>query len=144
MSALRVCVGQPSCATAAFDLVFDVEPPARWTIAPLPNLTLLAATKDIIFVRNVLTFMGAKPAGPTPLVIDNEGMWFNVRNAGVSARTRHWELWQQFVREAYSKLTLTVHKTPTENEKADCLTKPLPKVDVIAGFRAARSYMLNM
>ena len=68
----------------------------------------VAATKDIIFVRNVLTFMGAKPAGPTPLLIDNEGMWFNVRNAGVSARTRHWELWQQFVREAYSKLTLTV------------------------------------
>ena len=31
VSALSVCVGQPSCGTAAFDLAFDVEPPARCT-----------------------------------------------------------------------------------------------------------------
>jgi hypothetical protein len=41
-------------------------------------------------------------------------------------------------------LSVSVHKTPTENEKANGLTKPLPKVDVVAGFRAARSYMLNL
>ena len=32
---------------------------------------------------------------PVPTLIDNEGMWFNVRNASVSARTCHWELWEQ-------------------------------------------------
>ena len=54
-------------------------------------------------------------------------MWFNVRNAGVSARTCHWEMWQLFVRKAYMNKKLTIHKTPTQTEVADILTKPLPK-----------------
>ena len=87
--------------------------------------------------------MRAKPAGPTPVVIDNEGMWFNVRNTGVSGRTRHWELWQQFVREMYNSLKLTVHKTPTGNEKADVFTKPLPKEGAEL-YRSTRNFMLNI
>ena len=97
----------------------------------------VAATKDLIFVRNVLTFMGAKPAGPTPLIIDNEGMWFNVRNAGVSARTRHWEMWQLFVRTGYTNLKLTIHKVLTGSELADILTKAMPKEGADAYRRMA-------
>ena len=44
----------------------------------------VAATKDIKFIRQILTFLEMTPKGPTPLLIDNEGMWFNVRNSGLS------------------------------------------------------------
>ena len=102
----------------------------------------VGATKDLIFVRNILTFMWAPPNGPTPLIIDNEGMWFNVRNAGVSARTRHWEAWQQFVRDAYMNLKLSIHKTPTESELADGLTKPMPKETGL--YRVIRDLLMNV
>ena len=101
----------------------------------------VAATKDIIFVRNVLTFMGKPPNGPTPLMIDNKGMWFNVRNSGVSARTRHWEMWQQFVREAFTNLKIAVLKTPGNFEVADILTKPAPREAHL--YKSYRGTVLN-
>ena len=101
----------------------------------------VAATKDIIFVRNVLTFMGKPPNGPTPLMIDNKGMWFNVRNSGVSARTRHWEMWQQFVREAFTNLKIAVLKTPGNVQVADILTKPAPREAHL--YKSYRGTVLN-
>ena len=88
----------------------------------------VAATKDIKFIRQILTFLEMTPKGPTPLLIDNEGMWFNVRNSGVTARTRHFESWQHFVRDAYENLVLTVHLVDTHSMIADILTKAMPKV----------------
>ena len=56
-------------------------------------------------------------------------MWFNVRNAGVSARTRHYESWQHFVRDAFERLILSVHLVDTNSMVADILTKALPKLE---------------
>ena len=96
----------------------------------------VAATKDIKFIRQILTFLKMTPNGPTPLLIDNEGMWFNVRNSGVTARTRHFESWQHFVRDAYENLVLTVHLIDTHSMIADILTKAMPKViDYYKKFR---------
>ena len=39
---------------------------------------------DVRFVLHILDFLKAPVDGPVPLMIDNEGMWFNVRNEGVS------------------------------------------------------------
>ena len=83
----------------------------------------VAAAKDIIFVRYLLTFMGMKPTGPTPLLIDNDAMWKNIRNAVLSKRTRYWELWTGFVRSCYERLVLTVHLIKTDDEFADLFTK---------------------
>jgi len=49
--------------------------------------------KDLKFARNILAFMWAAVDAASPVMIDNEGMWFNVRNASVSQLTRHWEDW---------------------------------------------------
>ena len=101
----------------------------------------VGACKDTIFVRNLLAFMEVPPTGPTPLLIDNQGMWFNVRNSGVSARTRHWEMWQQFVRKAYMDLKITVHEISGDDEAADILTKPMPKEPGM--YRVYRDILLN-
>ena len=99
------------------------------------------ANKDITFVRNVLTFLDMTPTGPTPLIIDNEGMWHNVRNAVSSARTKHFELWQQFVRQSFMRLKLSVHLCKTVDERADLLTKAMPKDN--ASYKLFRDDIMN-
>ena len=48
-----------------------------------------------------------------------------VRNVAVSKLTRHWELWQNFVRECYQNQILEPIKITDEDEMADVLTKAL-------------------
>ena len=102
----------------------------------------VTACKDIIFVRNVLHFMGVMLQCPTPLLIDNEGMWFNIRNSGVSGRTRHWQIWQYFARRCYQDQIISVHKVHTFDEVADILTKALPKSN--PNYKRFRDFMMNV
>ena len=85
------------------------------------------ATKDTRFAIHILNFLGAPRTAAVPLLIDNEGMWFNVRNEGVSGRTRYWELWLAFVRDMYLRLVITPLKVDTGDERADIFTKAMPK-----------------
>ena len=87
-------------------------------------LTGVAAAKDIIFVRNILAFLGYKTS-PTPLLVDNNGMWHQVRNVVTAKTSRHFALWQQFVRWAYQSRRLNIHLIPTTEERADIFTKAL-------------------
>ena len=87
------------------------------------------ACKDIVFGRLILSFLDMTVEGPTPNLIDSKAMWFNVRNIGVSAATRHWELWELYVRECYHRMIISVHKVDTDDEFADVLTKAIPKED---------------
>ena len=86
--------------------------------------------------------MWAPVDAASPVFIDNEGMWFNVRNVGVSQLTRHWEDWEQFVRECYARLILTVHKVGTNEEWADILTKAIPKED--QRYKLFRNLIMNI
>ena len=56
---------------------------------------------------------------------------------------RHsWELWQQFVRECYLRLLITIHLVITTEEAADVLTKALPKDDY--RFKKFRDILMNI
>ena len=98
--------------------------------------------KDLTFVRNVLSFMWVELDAPTPLLIDNEGMWFNVRNSGVSQRTRHFESWMHYVRENYMMGRISAHLVGTDDERADLLTKAMTKED--GCFWLFRAELLNL
>lgn len=108
----------------------------------------VGASKDIIFLRQLLREIGLPCKGPTPLVIDNEAMYENVRNPGVSGRTRHFELWLQFCRAQVQRGNVKVHLTPSESEYADLFTKPLPKEDVKARttnlYKMFRDFTMNI
>ena len=101
----------------------------------------VAAAKDIKFMRAILTFMWEEITGTIPLFIDNEGMWFNTRNVGVSARTRYWELWQQFVRECYVNGILSPYLIERNDEVADIMTHATAKEDPT--YKLFRNYALN-
>ena len=102
----------------------------------------VGASKDIGFVRHILDFMKVRIKGTVPLLIDNEGMWFNVRNEGVSQRTRYWELWLHFVRELYLKFLLSPFKVDTQDERADIFTKAMTKGS--ADYTKFRDYIMNI
>ena len=75
-------------------------------------------------MRNILAFMleavGKSPMlAPTPLITDNDGMWKQAHNVGVSARTMYWRIWMHFVRDEQSNRTIDVLKTDTHSEIAD-------------------------
>ena len=89
----------------------------------------MPATKDLRFVLHILDFFGIEIKGAVPLLIDNAGMWFNIRNEGVSARTRYWELWLHFTRQMYQKKMLEPFKVDTTEERADIFTKAMPKAN---------------
>jgi hypothetical protein len=96
----------------------------------------VGAAKDITFIREVLTFLKFRLLGPTPLIIDNEGMWHSVRNNVTSARTRYFELWQRFVQDCHVRCRLSIHLCLTSDERADILTKAMAKDErLFAPFR---------
>ena len=101
----------------------------------------VVACKDTIFVRGILQFMWIEIGKPTPLIIDSEAMWNNTRNIGVSQLNRHFAEWQLFVRDCYLKLIVSVHKTGTNDEVADILTKAMPKAE--ENFKRFRSTLMN-
>jgi len=102
----------------------------------------VSCAKDMKFVRRVWNFLRMLCPGRIPLMIDNEAMWFAVRNPGVSRLTRHYELWQQFVREQYLKAVLSVHLTPTNYMAADIFTKAMPKIET--DYEKFRNYVMNI
>ena len=61
---------------------------------------------------------------------------------GVSARTRHYEAWQQFLRDAFNLRHISIHLTDTDSEVADIFTKA--KMKVVANYKAFRAYLFNM
>jgi hypothetical protein len=101
----------------------------------------VGAAKDINYTRMILHFMWAPIDGPTPLFIDNEGMWNNVRNEMQSQLTRHWETWYQLVREYCTNLALSVHKVEGTDECADIFTKPIPKED--SNYKRFSKFVMN-
>ena len=101
----------------------------------------VAAAKDITFVREILSFLSIKLIGPTPLIIDNEGMWHSVRNNITSARTRYFELWQRFVQDCHARCKLSIHLCRTADERADIFTKAMPKDDAV--YKPFRDELMN-
>ena len=87
----------------------------------------VGATKDILFVRQILKFLEVGICGPTPLLIDNEGMWHLTKNIIVSKKSRHVELWQHFCRDMFQRRYLSIHLVKGVEERSDLMTKPLPK-----------------
>ena len=48
---------------------------------------------------------------------------------------RHWEQWQQFVRDQYMTGKISVHWTDTDSEVADLMTKAMKKESNYIPFR---------
>jgi hypothetical protein len=89
------------------------------------------AAKNITFIRNLMREIGLAPTAPTPILIDSSGTYGYTRHQGAKQRTKYFDLWVAFIRNAYRNQSVSPHLVTTGTEVADALTKALPRSELI-------------
>ena len=89
-------------------------------------VALSSATQEAIWLRRLLTDLGAVTNGPT-MMEDNQGAIAIARNPVAHARTKHIDIRYHFVHEAVQEGTVDLCYCPTNDMFADLLTKSLPR-----------------
>lgn len=85
------------------------------------------ATKEVIWLQELLNDIGEKVNKPTILHIDNQSAIRLIRNPEYHNRTKHIDIRYHFVREKYEEGIITPTYISTTDQEADILTKALPK-----------------
>lgn len=100
------------------------------------------ATKEAIWLRRFLSHVNPNADLDQATVIfgDNQGAIALAKNPQFHARTKHVAIQDYFVREKVATGEIEMRFVPTQEQIADGLTKPLPKVTFEA-FRAAVGVM---
>ena len=86
-------------------------------------IALNAATKEALWLRNLLTELGFPRRTPTPIMVDNAAAVELSRNPKYHSRTKHIQLAFIFTREKQECGEIPVHKVTTAEQPADFLTK---------------------
>ena len=85
------------------------------------------ATKDIVWMRNLLAAIGFPQEDATDLMIDSTSAISVIKSPDVSSykKLRHVDVITHFVNEKYKDLTIDAIHVSSQNELADIFTKPL-------------------
>ena len=98
------------------------------------------AMRELAFVRNVLSDLRVKMAGPTLLCVDNQAAIKIAENQGVTAKSKHFVDVIHYLRHEVDHRRVELTFVRTEYQHADGFTKPLGKDP----FRAWRKLLLEM
>lgn len=85
------------------------------------------ATRDLIWLRQLLNDLECQCVEATPLMIDNQSAIKLVKNPELHKRTKHIDIHFHFIREKYQENVLSVNYIKSEEQNADFLTKALTK-----------------
>jgi hypothetical protein len=91
-------------------------------------VALSSATQQAVHLRLKLAEMGYKQQGKTVIYEDNQPAIHIATNPVTSARSKHIDIKHHFVREKVEEGVILVKYVATEDNIADCLTKPLEKI----------------
>jgi hypothetical protein len=86
------------------------------------------ATKETVWVRNLLHHISMEQQLPTTLFCDNQSAIKMVQNPEFHSRTKHIDVHIHFVREKQDDKTISIQYISTHDQLADILTKPLHRV----------------
>ena len=91
---------------------------------------LAQAGKEVAWIRNFVEQLGIRAYTTEPILIygDNEGSLGLVQNPLFHARAKHIDVSVHYVREQHDRKMIQLKYIPTSQMFADCLTKPLKKV----------------
>ena len=78
---------------------------------------------EILFVRQILEFLGEKVNYPIIVNVDNQGTVFLAQNDGASMGTRHINVRYQFVREYVENGVVKILFVRSEENDSDVFTK---------------------
>ena len=88
-------------------------------------LAFAAATKEAMYLRNVLQEIGLAQEEPTTVYEDNQPCIAIATNPMTTGRTKHIQLRYHFVRDAVIDRIVNIVYCPTKDMVADFLTKIL-------------------
>jgi hypothetical protein len=84
-----------------------------------------AGAREVIYLRELLMSLGHPLTGPTPLWCDNQAAVAITHNPEFHARTKHIGIAHHFIRDEVAKGVISVQYIPTEENRADLMTKAL-------------------
>lgn len=89
-------------------------------------VSLSEASKEAMYLRNLMEEMGLEYLMDVKLGTDNQGAKLLAENSVYHARTKHIATRYHFVRQLVADKLINIYYVPTEVMPADILTKPLP------------------
>ncbi|UZJ53681.1 hypothetical protein CBS101457_003001 [Exobasidium rhododendri] len=91
-------------------------------------IALCEATKETIWLRTILAELGELQEGPTTIHADNLGANAFTKETQFHRRTKHIAVKYHYTRDMVTEGNIIVEYIPTSLQKADILTKGLPRV----------------
>jgi len=85
------------------------------------------AAKELIWLRKLLKDIGGQYENATTLYIDNQNAIKLSKNPELHKRTKHIDIRYHFLREKYESGEISIAYIPPEIQKANILTKALPR-----------------
>lgn len=106
---------------------------SRQTVVALSSteaeyLSLSAATKEALYLRNLMSVLTDTPPRPVVILEDNQSTIKLAHKQVSSDRTKHIDIRHHFVKHYVSTGVISLLYVPTEFQAADCLTKSVEKV----------------
>ncbi len=91
-------------------------------------IAMCMATKESIWLSRLLAdLLNTTEPQPIILGVDNNGAIETAKNASVNQRNKHIDLQYHFVRQAHQSNLIKLHHVNSEDQVADCMTKPLDR-----------------
>ena len=90
-------------------------------------MALTEATKELLWMRRLLTELGYGSDNPADLFTDNQSALALFKNSVSHVRAKHIDVRHHFVRDAIQDNVVWVQHIPTEDMMADSLTKALSR-----------------
>ena len=86
-----------------------------------------SAVKEAIWLKRLLDEIECRVEAPTILYVDNLSAIRIIKNPEYHKRTKHIDTRYHFIRERVEKGEVSVYHIPSEQQRADILTKPVPR-----------------
>ena len=103
-----------------------LEPIQALSTAESELMAATIATKQCIYLRDLLKFLGHEQIGATHIFEDNSACIRLSKNSEFHKKTKHIDLRWFYVREMYFQKVIELIKIDSENNDADLFTKILP------------------
>lgn len=106
-------------------------------------IALCQGAKEVVFHRGLLNEMGFNDyiANPTPILCDNQGAAFMVKNPTVQKKSKHIDIRYHYIREVYEENAIDIKYVTSEENAADILTKCLVKQKHLNGCKLLKIKM---
>jgi hypothetical protein len=104
------------------------QPTVALSVAEAEYMSLTMAAQETVWWRLFLSDLGLTTAGPTDIFSDSQGAIAIAKKTGSSGRTKHIDVKYHYVRQQFEEGTINVKHVSTNDQVADGLTKPLPKI----------------